>query len=116
MRKINLSDVKEAGDFRRPTAGAYICKITAVEDIKEKEYLKVYYDIDDGDLKGYYTEARTNHPEWLWMAHTSSHTSRRLCHCSSGSVAQSVNRTATMSLTLATSTQRSKRWSASGSA
>ena len=67
MKKINLSDVQEAGDFRRPSAGPYICKITAVEDIKDKEYLKVYYDIDDGELKGYYTEARTNQPEWLWM-------------------------------------------------
>ena len=67
MKKINLSDVQEAGEFRRPTAGAYICRITAVEDIKEKEYLKVFYDIDEGELKGYYTEARTAHPDWLWM-------------------------------------------------
>ena len=28
MRKIDMSDVKEAGEFRRPSAGAYICKIT----------------------------------------------------------------------------------------
>ena len=66
MRKINLSDIQEAGDFRKPTAGAYICRITAVEDIKDKEYLKVSYDIDEGDLKGYYTEMRNNHPDWLW--------------------------------------------------
>lgn len=66
MRKINLSDVKEAGEFRRPTAGAYICKITDVEDITNKEYLKVSYDIDQGEFKGYYTEMRENHPDWLW--------------------------------------------------
>lgn len=67
MRKIDMTDIKEAGEFRRPSAGAYICKITDVEDIKDKEYLKVYYDIDDGPFKGYYTETRTAHPDWLWM-------------------------------------------------
>ncbi len=67
MRKIDMSDIKEAGNFIRPTAGAYICVITDVEDIKDKEYLKVYYDIDDGPFKGYYTETRTAHPDWLWM-------------------------------------------------
>ena len=66
MKKLNLSDVQEAGDFRRPEAGAYICKICKVEDISDKEYLKVYYDIDDGEFKGYYTEMRENHPDWLW--------------------------------------------------
>ena len=53
MRKLNMTDVKEAGNFIRPTAGAYICKITDVEDIKDKEYLKVYYDCAEGDFKGY---------------------------------------------------------------
>ena len=48
MKKIDMSDVKEAGNFIRPTAGAYICKITDVEDIKDKQYLKV------------------SHPDWSW--------------------------------------------------
>lgn len=66
MKKINLSDVTEAGDFRRPTAGAYICKITDVIDIEEKQYLKVFYDFVDGEYKDYYTELRENHPDWDW--------------------------------------------------
>lgn len=67
MRKIDMTDIKEAGDFRRPGAGAYICKITDVIDVSDKEYLKVVYDIDEGEFKGYYTETRTAHPDWLWM-------------------------------------------------
>lgn len=66
MRKIDMSDVKEAGNFIRPTAGAYICKITDVEDIKDKEYLKVYYDFAEGDFKGYYEDLRASHPDWSW--------------------------------------------------
>ena len=66
MRKINMDDIQEAGDFRRPTAGAYICVITDVIDIQDKEYLKVGYDIDAGEFKGYYTELREAHPDWAW--------------------------------------------------
>lgn len=66
MRKINMDDIQEAGEFRRPTAGAYICVITDVIDIPEKEYLKVGYDIDSGEFKGYYTELREAHPDWAW--------------------------------------------------
>lgn len=67
MRKLDMTDIKEAGDFKRPAPGAYICKITEVVDIPEKQYLKVSYDFTDGDFKGYYTEARKEHPDWLWM-------------------------------------------------
>lgn len=66
MRKIDMSNVQEAGDFRKPAAGAYICKITNVIDVTEKQYLKVDYDIDEGEFKGYYTEIRNAHPDWAW--------------------------------------------------
>ena len=72
MKKINLSDVTEAGDFRKPTAGAYICKITKIENVPldaatdKGDYLRIWYDIDAGEFKGYYTEMRDNHPEWDW--------------------------------------------------
>lgn len=56
MKKLNLKNVEEAtGDFKSPKAGGYICIITDVEDVSEKEYLKVFYDIADGEFKGYYT-------------------------------------------------------------
>ena len=66
MKAIDMTNVQEAGDYKRPVAGPYICTITAVEDVTAKEYLKVSYDIAEGDLKGYYTALRTDHPDWAW--------------------------------------------------
>lgn len=66
MKQIDLTNVQEAGEFSRPAAGAYICKITDVEDVSAKEYLKITYDISEGEFAGYYTDMRTNHPDWTW--------------------------------------------------
>lgn len=66
MRKIDMENVKAAGDFSRPEAGAYICKICKVEDCEDREYLKIFYDIAEGEFAGYYSEMRENHPDWLW--------------------------------------------------
>lgn len=66
MKKIDMTNVQASGEFSRPTAGAYICKITDVKDISDREYLKIFYDIDEGEFKGYYTEMRSNHPDWDW--------------------------------------------------
>ena len=66
MKQINLTEVQEAGEFKRPSAGAYICGIANVEDIADREYLKIYYDIAQGEFKGYYTDMRKNNPDWLW--------------------------------------------------
>lgn len=50
-----------SGEFARPTAGGYICKIIDVEDVPMNEqgkgdYLRIEYDIADGEFKGYYKE------------------------------------------------------------
>lgn len=66
MKKIDLSNVEEATGGVRLPAGAYICKITAVEDLPKKEYLKVSYDIAAGDFAGFFTKGRTDHPDWEW--------------------------------------------------
>lgn len=67
MKKIDLTNVQEAGESRRLPAGAYICKITSITDILDKEYLRVSYDIEQGEYKGYYAEIRKNHPDWEWV-------------------------------------------------
>lgn len=67
MKQIDMTNVREAGEFTTLPAGAYVCKITAVEDVANKEYLKVSYDIAQGEFKGYYTEMRSNHPDWAWI-------------------------------------------------
>lgn len=50
-----------SGEFARPTTGGYICKIIDVEDVPMNEqgkgnYLRIEYDIADGEFKGYYKE------------------------------------------------------------
>ena len=51
-------DVEAAtmGGFRKLPAGGYICEIKAVEDVPDKEYLKVIYDIATGGFKGFYSD------------------------------------------------------------
>lgn len=63
MKPINNYENVQAssGEFARPTAGGYICKIMDVEDVPMNEqgkgdYLRIEYDIADGDFKGYYKE------------------------------------------------------------
>lgn len=67
MKQIDTTNVKEAGDFSRPEPGAYICVINNVEDLPKKEYLKVTFDIAEGEYKGYYSKLRKDHPEWSWV-------------------------------------------------
>ena len=50
-----------SGEFARPAAGGYICKIIDVEDVPmnaqgKGDYLRIEYDIADGEFKGYYKE------------------------------------------------------------
>ena len=66
MKAIDLTNVQEAGEFTRPTPGAYICGIYKAEDFPEKKYIKVTYDIIEGEFKGYYEEQRKNNPDWAW--------------------------------------------------
>lgn len=44
MKKINLENVQEFTRFRNPVGG-FICEIKTVEDVADREYLKVGYDI-----------------------------------------------------------------------
>lgn len=66
MKKIDMTNIQEAGDFTTLPAGAYICVIRNVEDFEDREYLKVTYDIAEGEFKGYYDDIRSNHPDWSW--------------------------------------------------
>ena len=64
MKKVDMSNVREPGENRRPPAGAYICQIIKAEDNPDKEYLIVTYDIAEGEYKGYYGGLREEHPDW----------------------------------------------------
>lgn len=65
MKKINWGGVEAASDtFAQPPAGGYILAICAVEDVVNKEYLKIYYDIAgvadkaDEQFIGYYGQRK----------------------------------------------------------
>ena len=51
MKHIDWNSVDEAKGFEKLPAGGYICGITAVEDVPDKEYLKFEFDIADGPHK-----------------------------------------------------------------
>lgn len=44
MKKLDLDNVQEFAKFKNPVGG-FICEIKTVEDVPDKEYLKVGYDI-----------------------------------------------------------------------
>lgn len=54
MKNIDWNEVEEVKEYERLSAGGYICGITAVQDVEEKEYLKIEYDVVDGKFKDYF--------------------------------------------------------------
>lgn len=59
MKEIpGFAEIKEnqGGEFERLPAGGYVCVITAVEDVPEKEYLKIEFDIAEGEYKGCFAD------------------------------------------------------------
>ena len=67
MKKIDMTNVQEAGESKRLPAGAYICQIKDVKDVPDKEYLKIIYDISEGEYAGHYGSIRKDHPDWEWV-------------------------------------------------
>lgn len=51
MKHIDWDKVEEVKSFEKLPAGGYICGITAVEDVPDKEYLKFEFDIAEGEHK-----------------------------------------------------------------
>ena len=61
MRKISDWDsIVESTSFKRLAPGGYIVKILNVEDNPNKEYLKISFDIVEGDEKGYFKKQYDN--------------------------------------------------------
>lgn len=55
MQKIEGWDlIQESGELKRLPAGAYACKIIEVIDKPELQYHEVYFDIAEGEFKGYF--------------------------------------------------------------
>lgn len=64
MKNLNLENVQEAKDFTPVPPDGYICRITSVEDVPDKEYLRVEFDIAEGDFKGNYQTLYENKGFW----------------------------------------------------
>lgn len=66
MRPIdNFENVKpNYGEGRKEIPGGYIVKITYVEDVKEKEYLRIEWDYTEGELAGAHKECYDNYGFW----------------------------------------------------
>jgi len=64
MRNLNLENVNEATEYKSVAPGGYICGITKVENVEGKEYLKVEYDIAEGEFKNYYRELFASKNFW----------------------------------------------------
>ncbi|MBU5306071.1 hypothetical protein [Eubacterium callanderi] len=66
MRRLDYNGVEpqKFGESKSLPAGGYICQIMRVEDVLEKEYLKVEFDIADGEFDGYYADLMTAFKFW----------------------------------------------------
>lgn len=64
MKQVDIKNIQEAGESQRLIPGGYICTITAVEDVPDKEYLRISFDIADGDFKGYATDSAKRLGSW----------------------------------------------------
>lgn len=82
----NISEVKEAGSSERLGAGGYICKYTKVEDVADKNYLYMEYDIAEGNFANYYKSLEESFG--FGAEDVSDHTRKRPCLCSKECVPQ----------------------------
>ena len=45
-------------------AGIYVCQIVEVEDVQDKSYLKIYFEIIDGEFKEYFSNRQEKEKKW----------------------------------------------------
>lgn len=64
MKNIDWNAVEEVKEFNKLPAGGYVCGITAVEDVASSEYLKLEFDIAEGEYKNYYRSLYDNRGFW----------------------------------------------------
>lgn len=64
MKKLDLTNVQEAGEFKQVKAGGYVLTITAAEDVAQKEYLKIELDIAEGENAFHFTDLYADKGFW----------------------------------------------------
>lgn len=68
MPKMNWQEVNASGDgdFERLEPGCYVCKVTGVEPVPDREYVRLVVDIAEGPNKGFFSDP-------YYAEHTASH-------------------------------------------
>ena len=61
LGKAYADATANTGDFQRLPAGGYIAKITAVKDVDDKSYLRLTFDIAEGEKRGFYANTDADH-------------------------------------------------------
>jgi hypothetical protein len=61
----NQYKATEDGEFKSLPAGAYLAKITSATDDTEKEYLKLEFEITEGEFAGFCSETYQRAKFWL---------------------------------------------------
>jgi len=64
MIKLNLDGVEMTQDSLSLEPGQYLCEIIRVEDVQEKEYLKIGFDIIDGKFKNIMSRIHSSKGRW----------------------------------------------------
>lgn len=64
MKNVNWDGVQEATEYSRLAPGGYICRITKATDVPDKEYLKLEYNIAEGEFKDYFKQLNESKNFW----------------------------------------------------
>lgn len=64
MKQKNWNEIEETEFADKLPEGGYVLRITAVEDVPEKEYLWIVYDIAEGDYTGHYSDGWGKENPW----------------------------------------------------
>lgn len=62
MKNVDWNNVQD--EIRSPVPGGYAAKITRVEDVEDKEYLKIEWEFVEGEFKGVNKETYTVFGFW----------------------------------------------------
>lgn len=64
MKPMNWQAVEESTPFEKLPAGPYVVQIVDVEDVPDREYLNIVFDIAEGPYAGFYSDAFAKANPW----------------------------------------------------
>jgi hypothetical protein len=64
MKNVNYQDAKDVSQFPKLVPGGYVCRITNVKDVPDKEYLQVEYDIATGEFANHFLNLANSFGWW----------------------------------------------------